>query len=253
MAQAVHGSPIQEVEGETKALSTTAGYLALLPLFQEVKLYCATQWRLALSPRLAAVSYYNAAAGTFTHYTAQAIDRVSTTHVPLDAMAVADMLYLGFTEPALGAYFTIDGTNKNAEAATLDVEYCSTAQVLNGSQIVTAIAFTDVAGDSDGTATTGATLNVSGVYTWTLPTALKRSPLLGITTEQLYWFRFKPSAILSATVDIIEIIPVYRNANYAYMEPGVEYQFALNLAKVGGFVVLATAGTPTLDVGWVKH
>ncbi len=213
-------------------------------------MYCVSQWRIAHSPKLLNVLYYTAATTTYTEYTAQATDKATTTHVPLDGMLATDYLYLGVTEPVLGFAFTIDGTNKNAEAATLDWEYCSTA-VAPGATI----AFTDVAGDSDGTDTTGATLNVSGAYTFTLP-AVKRSTLGTAGTPlygKCYWMRFKPSATLSATIDIQSIIPIYQNANYGYREPGIEYTWTINESKTGGYVLLATAGTPTLDITWLRH
>jgi len=249
MAQAVFGSPLQSVEGETKSLSTTAGYIALKPGFHEVKLYCASAWRLALSPRLVHAVVYD---GTnYTEYVQNVIDRSSSTHLPLDGMTTSQKLYLGFSEPALGAYFDLHATNVNAVAATLDVEYCSTAVDLGAS-----IAFTDVASDSDGTDSGGATLAQDGVYTWTLPTAWKRSSL-GTSQAPLFskcwWIRATPSTTLSATIDVEEIIPVYKNVNYAYMEAGIEYNFSLNLAEVGGFVVTAAAATPTLNVSWIRH
>ena len=117
-------------------------------------------------------------------------DRSSSTHVPLDALGTSDYVYLGFSEPALGVYIDV-GTNVNATAATLDVEYCSTAAGVGST-----IAFTDVAGDSDGTTSGGATLAQDGVYTWTLPTAWKPS-YLGTAAAPLFsycwWIRFAPS------------------------------------------------------------
>jgi len=255
MAQAVFGSPILALEGEQASLTTTASYLLLKPGFHEVKLYSASQWRMALSPALLHCLYYTAATGVYVDYKTQATDRVSTTHVPLDAMLATDYLYLGTSDPVLGYYFNLDLTNFNDNAATLDMEYCSTAVALGAT-----LAFTDVAGtDADGTDTAGDTLKKPGVYTWgTTPTpdsTWKRStlgthaaPLYG----KCYWIRFKPSATLSAAVDIIDLIPVYINTNYAYMEAGVEYEFSLNVAKVGGFLLKGTA-TQTLDVTWVRH
>lgn len=250
MSTAVFGSPLRAVEGETLALTTSAQHVAVKPGFQEVKLYCLAQWRLALSPKLLHCLYYNAAAATYTEYVQQATDRVSTTRVPLDLMLTTDILYLGFSEQARGIYVDM-GSNVNAIAATLDVEYCSTAVALGAS-----IAFTDVAGDSDGTTSGGATLAQDGIYTWTLPTAWKESTLGTYAIplfSRCWWIRFLPSATLSATVDVNEIIPVYQNTNYAYMEPGLAEEFSLNLAKVGGLVALATSGTPTLDITWIKH
>jgi hypothetical protein len=247
MAYAVFDSPSLALEGENKTLSTTAGYIAVNPGFHEVKLSCPESWRLALSPKLLHCLYYNGT--TYTEYTSSVTDRLSTTHLPLDAMANTHYVYLGTTDPILGVYVDV-GSNVNAEAATLDVEYCSTA-IARGATI----AFTDVAGDSDGTDSGGATLAQDGAYTWTLP-AVKES-VLGTFAAQIFskcfWMRFKPSAALSATVDVNEIIPIYKNTSYAYMEAGVEYQISLNTAKVGGLVVASAAGTPTLNVSWVKH
>lgn len=249
MAQAVFDSPVHSVEGETKTLSTTAQYIAVKPGFHEVELHCLSQWRLALGPKLVHALFYPA---EFNPDDVQKVtDRVATTYMSIGGMVTVDYVYLGFSEPALGVYFDMVAGSVNAEAATLDVEYCSTPVDLGQ-----AIAFTDVAGDSDGTTSGGATLAVDGVYTWTLPSAWKRSTL-GTANIPLYskcyWIRFKPSGILSATISIAEIIPVYQNVNYAYMEPGVVYPKALNVAQIGGMVVLATSGTPVLDVNWIKH
>lgn len=249
MAQSIYGVPLKAMEGETKALSTTAGYLAIKPGFSEVKMYCATAWRLALSPKLLHALYYAAAAGTYTEYVQLVTDGSSSTHMPLDAMLTTDIVYLGTRAPVLGFYIDV-GTNVNAVTATLDVEYCSTAVALGAT-----IAFTDVAGDSDGTTSGGKTLAQDGVYTFTLPSIVE-SYLGTYATPRFtkcYWIRFKPSAQLSATLDLNEIIPVYKNANYAYMEAGQEYQFSIDQADVGGFVVLATSGTPTLNVSWIRH
>lgn len=251
MATATFGSPLLEVEGETASLTTTASYLLVKPTFHEVKLYSASQWRMALSPKLLHVLFYDTGAGTYTDYTTQATGRVSTTHVPLDAMPNDDYLYMGTSEPVLGYYFNMDGSNFNDNPATLDMEYSSTA-------VPGVLAFTDVAGsDSDGTDVGGDTLKQDGVYTWgTAPGTSWVRTTLGTKNAPLYtkcyWIRFKPSATLSATVDIVDLIPVYVNTNYMYMEAGVEYQFSINTAKVGAFLFLGTA-TQTLDVGWVKH
>lgn len=255
MAQAVFGSPLLAVEGETASLTTTASYLLLKPGFHEVKLYSASQWRLALSPSFLHVLFYDKSADTYTEYRKQATDRDNATHVPLDAMAIDDFLYLGTTEAVLGYYFNMDGSNFNEVAAALDMEYCSTAVASEAT-----LAFTDVGGsDSDGTDVGGDTLKQDGVYTWgTTPTpdlTWKRSTLGTYEAplySKCYWIRFKPSSVLSATVDIIDLIPVYINSDYAYMEAGIEYQFSLNVAKVGGFVLKGTA-SQTLDVSWVKH
>lgn len=249
MAIATFEKPVIAEEGEQASLTTTASYLLFKPNFDAVTLYSASAWRLAFSPALLNCLYYDASAGTYTNYKTEATDRVSTTHVQLDAMPTTDYLYLGFSEPALGIYIKVDDTNKNTNTATLDVEYCSTA-VAPGATI----AFTDVAGDSDGTSAS-ATLTQNGVYTWTLPTAWVRSslgtagvPLYGVC----YWLRFCPSATLSATVDLVDIIPVYKNDNYAYKEASVTYVYSIAPSENSGFVLKGTT-TQTLNVDWLKH
>lgn len=249
MAGESRAAPLKALEGETKTLATSAGYIAVKPGWHEVKMYCTSQWRLAQSPALLHCLYYNGT--TYTEYRTEGTDRLSTTHVPLDGMTTSHMLYLGFSEPALGVYIDM-GTNLNANAADLDVDYSSTA-VAQGATL----AFTNVAGDSDGTQTGGDTaLGQDGVYTWTLPSAWVRTTLGTHATPlytKCYWIRIVPSATLSDPTDLNEIIPVYQNTSYGYMEPGMEYQWAFEPTKTGGFVVLASAGTPALDVTWIKH
>ena len=250
MATHTWDRPLIRQEGESVTLGDgTLHYLAVRPGFDGVIMFCDTAWRRALAPALLHVVYYDATDGSYANYRTQATDRTASTHVPLDAMATDDYLYLGFSDPALGVYIDV-GDNANDEAATLDVEYCSTA-VAQGATI----AFTDVAGDSDGTDDAGDTLKQDGVYTWTLPTAWVRSTL-GTHDSPLYtkcyWIRFKPSATLSTTVDLVEIIPIYRNTTYSYQAASTSYVDQLNYNKVGGFLF-----TGTLDkivyITWLKH
>ena len=313
MATAVFGSPIKKVFGEQVSLTTTAAHLLYQPTYHEAKLYCPTAWRMGIAPKISGVKV-GVVAGTFTDYTAQAIDRVATTHVPLDAMATTSYLYLGTTEPTRGFYFNVDGSNKNDEAATLDWEYCydisdgtylkltgtvsgaltvgetvtgqtsgATAVVVQSNAaniIVKSMAgsfalledvdgaaetcddvsaidkvargtafWTDVASDSDGTDVAGDTLKQDGLYTFTLP-AVVNGFVTNLGTG--HWYRFAPSAALSATVDLVDIIPACDTVNYAFMEAGVEYQFALNVAQNGAFE-FDHVGSDTLNVTWIQH
>lgn len=250
MATQTWDKPLIAQEGETVTLASDhADYLAVKPGFDGVIMYCASAWRRALAPALLHVLYYDATDGSYTNYRAHATDGLSTTHVPLDAMPTADFLYLGFSEPVLGVYIDV-GANVNAEAATLAVKNCTTA-VAQGATI----AFTDVTGDSDGTDNAGATLGQDGAYVWTLPTNWVRSTLGTYASplySKCYWIQIAPSATLSATVDINEIIPIYKNASYAYMEAATSYVDQLNYTKVGGFTLKGT-GAHTLNVSWLKH
>lgn len=303
MATAVFNSPIKSFKGETKTLSTSAQVVAVEPGYHEVNVYCPSQWRLALAPRLNYV-FYNTGT-TYTDYTEYAVDKSSSTHVPLDAMPATDYLYMGFSGKTRGVKFDI-GTNEQNEAAALDVEYgngqqttltaaitaAATSCVVSSATGFPGTAFTakidnedvtvsnvvgttvtigraagavahgigakftcmfhDVADDSDGTNVVADTLQVDGNYTWTLPSVwIPSFNINGISST--YWIRFKPSATLDATTDIDEITPLAPVASYAYMEAGISYQFSINTEKVGALEVLATAGTPTLDISWIQH
>ncbi len=244
--------PLRAIEGETLALTTTAAYASVLPEAREVLLYCSTAWRLALCPALRACVYYDASVDLYTPYLTDVTDKSSSTHLPLDAMQTGDYVYLGFSDRVLGFYIDMS-SNVNAEVASLDVEYSSTAQVRAGQAVTTAAAFTDVAGDSDGTATSTVTLSKDGVYTFTLlsKSAWKRTAIDKVSNEELIWIRFCPSAALSATVDINEIIPVYQNTSYGYMQAAIEYSIPFDPKYVGGILGVHTS-TGTLNLSWIK-
>ena len=227
---------VKQSYGETVSMTTTAAHLAVPRGYTEIKHYATAPYRLGHAPSLEKVFYYVAATGAYNDYTDQARDRGSTTHVPLDGMLTTDILYMGFSACPRGVYLDI-GSNVNAEPATLDVEY------------YTGSAWTDVAADSDGTTSGGATLAVDGLYTWTLPASVETT-INGI--RGLQWIRFKPSATLSATVDITEIIPACRDTNYGYYEGGVEYHYPVDNQQIGAIETDMAAGSATLNVTWIR-
>jgi hypothetical protein len=247
MAVDAWDSTIFGLEGESWSIGTTTTYLALLPNFREVKCYCAADWRLGLCPKLVHAVFYNATAGTYTEYVQSVTDRSTSTHLPLDAMIATDILYLGTSDQVAGFKIDLNATNKNANAATLDWEYCSTAGVVG-----TDPTFTDVAGDSDGTASGGATLAQDGVYSFTLPACVRSVLRSAPNTTMCYWYRFKPSTTLSATIDVEEITPIPRNTNYGYMTSGIEYNIHLDLAHVGGLVANHATTSATVYVSWIR-
>lgn len=224
--------------GETVSMTTTAAHLAAPQGYTEIKHYSASAHRLGLAPSLEKVFYYLASGTSYTDYTDNARDKSTGTHVPLDGMVATDYLYMGFSEMPRGAHFTIDATNKNDNAATLDVEYW------NGT------AWTDVAGDSDGTDVgPGDTLKQSGLYAWTLPSSVEYT-VNGVSG--LHWIRFTPSATLSATVDVHFITPACIDTNYGYFEAGQEYEYRFDTGKVGAIETDMAAGSATLNVTWGK-
>jgi hypothetical protein len=248
MATESIGQPVRRVYGEQVSLTTTAAHVGFRPGYKEVLIYCPSAFRMSICPKLAAVFKYTAATTTYTDYSAYATDRLQAdaTRVPLDAMAAADELYLGTTAPTRGFYFDL-GDSLNANAASLDWEYCSA--ITAG-----AATFTDVAGDSDGTLTGTETLSQDGLYAFTLVTdaTIKKGVVTNLGSRSLYWYRFGPSATLSATTDIYNIYPAADTVNYGHFRGGVEYQFNLNVSEDGAFEFDHT-GTATLDITWVRH
>ena len=315
MAVETISRPTTKLFGETVSLTTTAAHLLYRPTYQQALMYCASDWRCGLAPKLATVKYYNGS--TYTDYTSQATDRDAATHVPLDAMTTAHTLYLGVTGATRGFYFNLDVTNLNAVAASLDFEYLydtakpgylkitgtvsaaltvgetvtgqtsgvtathvyddgstyiivknmSGGRFVIGEDIdgaaqtcddITAIDpvtpgtgyFTDVGTDSDGTLTGTETLSQDGLYAFTLPAVTR-----GILTNlggPLYWYRFTPSATLSATIDVIDLIPACDTTDYGYMQGGSVYQVSLN-SEVNGAFEFDHTGTDTLNITWGRH
>jgi len=243
MATPTFGSPLKKVYGEQASLTTTASHLLFRPNYHEVMCYCASRWRMGIAPRLANVQKWSATA-LIANYTAEATNRDDATHVALDAMGTTDILYLGFTDKVRGFYINVDDTNFNDNAAAAVVEYCSAISAGVGT-------FTSVASGTDGTDTAGDTLKQDGLYSFTLP-AVVRGAITALDNTPLYWYRFKTTGTLSATVDLIDIIPACDTVNYAYMEAGTSYQFSLNVAQNGAFEFDHTS-SDTLDVSWIQH
>ena len=93
-----------------------------------------------------------------------------------------------------------------------------------------------------------------GVYTFTLvtPAISTLGTSAAVIYDKCYWYRFTPNKTISSPIDINEIIPVYKNTNYGYREPGIEYSWSIPTNRVGGFVLVGST-TQTLDVTWIKH
>lgn len=234
--------PIYETKAEAQLTlsSTVPQYIARQPGFRYVDMYGSAAFKWQPTPGITVVLYYTGATGVYKglteRYKDYVTDKVSTTHMPLDAMLTGDKVYLCLTDTITGLYITIDGTNKNAIDATLDVEYW------NGT------AWTDVANDVDATKTGNATLNKTGAYTFDVPSDAETT-VNGITGR---WIRFNPSTTLSATIDIIEIIPICKGANYLIVPATTRHRENLHFVKASGIQVLSVTATPTLDITWLR-
>jgi len=251
MPQSTYDRPIKEVYGEVIALTTTASHQALRKGFHAIKGFHSAEWRLGVAPKLLNCLFYNGTTGAYSDHTANVTDGSSSTHAALDGMTTSDYLYLGFSGPTRGFYIDMGSNVNAATTSTLDMEYCSTA-VAQGATI----AFTDVAGDSDGTSSGNVTLAVDGLYSFTLPTAWVPSTL-GTSAApyqgKCYWIRFTPNKTLSTPLDINEIIPAARTTNYDYCEANVTNIYHLNLSEIGALEYKITSDTGNMHLTWIKY
>lgn len=119
-----------------------------------------------------------------------AIDGDATTTISISLNA-GQYFYVG-SRRAFGRLTFDFGGTVNANAATMTVQYVDGA---NNWQTLTI---------SDGTASGGATWAQDGTITWTIPADWDSNGLVG--TTRMYWVRLTPSANLTASVVINEIM-----------------------------------------------
>ena len=246
MAGATYSVPIQDLFGETATLATTlatAGVINTKNGYRGLQFYCASDWKLLLTPRLAYVVFYDASATSYTNYTANALDRDATTDVTLGAMTTSDYLYIFTPEVIGGLDIDMDATLVNALAADLDVEYYKST------------GWTDVAGDSDGTKTATETLSQDGLYTWTAPTDAVVLPASASVNNisGLYGIRFTTSATLTANTAINGLVAIHKGTDYVIYQAGNTEVLTYDNDHVGGLQFLSVSGTPTLNIGWIKY
>lgn len=130
---------------------------------------------------------------TGVDFTAVVTDANTATYQDVGAMQSGGAIWLGFTQPVGSVTFTI-GTG-NANASTLSAKYTSSVGLLA------------VSGLSDGTASAGKTLAVSGALTFAVPADWRpTSPGIGNSNyPPLYWLKLEVNNTLSGTCQLEEI------------------------------------------------
>ncbi len=249
MATPTYTVPIQDFYGEDAITldSSTVGYINTLNGFRGAKVYCASSWKLHLTPRIHYVLFYDAGADTYTDYTANALDKDDTTDVTLGAMIATDYLYIFTPDVISGLGIDMDASAVNATTATLDMEYYKST------------GWTNVSSDSDGTDSTGtetgATLEQDGIYTWTAPTDAVILPASAAVNNisGLYGIRFTPSATLTAATAINGLVAIHKNSAYSWVQAGDTETFTYDNDEVGGLQYLSVSGTPSLYITWLRY
>ncbi|MDP2662624.1 MAG: hypothetical protein Q8R28_18050 [Dehalococcoidia bacterium] len=222
-------------EGESLSLTTARLYTQRYPWAREAQIYVPVESRFLVCPALYQALFYDDSAGTYTEIGPNITDRDSGTTGSVTAMTSADELYLFPATPQRirGFYVNVDGSNVNANASTMTVNYW------NGT------AWADTSA-TDGTASGGATLAQDGEVLWTLPSD-EAVHTTGVNGIKGYIYQIVVSATLSADTAIEELILLHQNVNYDYLQPGVS---TYNADRSGGFVLLVDAGTATARANW---
>lgn len=144
------------------------------------------EWVSSANPSAFAKSVDNES--NFTSYLTEVTGTGVASLGALDTSANGDRFYIGYSVPFHGVTLTMDGSNVNGNAAILAAEYW------DGSAWVTL----DI--DSDGTASSGATLAQSGDIKWGIPRDWAKKSLGTLGT--LYWVRLNVSAVLSNPTNV---------------------------------------------------
>jgi len=192
---------ITKIRGETITLATSRTFATVRgipPGFNVLELEAPSATIEAVTvgfgPRIKAVYFYDASAGTWRDDTAAATDRNPASLVDVSVMQTADRLYIGTTRRAEGYAIDVIGTN-GAGTANAVYEY------------PLGTVWTDLSA-TDGTDST-ATFDQDGLVTWTVPTtngwtARMLKDVAGESvpppeTDRLYWTRMRPSAAITDT------------------------------------------------------
>jgi len=177
---------------------------------------------------------------TFTDYTTYATDKSTSTDVDLSSLSTAangDYWYVTSKKPFGGVICDVDSVNSNASVQS---GYFWTGTEWASLSI------------TDGTANGGACFAQDGMIYWTVPTNWKRITFNGQPDE--YVARFQVSAALDAatTLNSVAIVPAaVATLPFGYFAATTDYTFGIDPNKSGG-VAFYIAGTPTINVTWIK-
>lgn len=236
--------------------------------FDEVQLYSADDFRVALVAKVEEILFYDASESAGSRWTnllnanRALVNRTFTggTGTVLDSWATADFLYIATTKQHLGFDWQMTASVHAGDDSTLTMEY-SKSDVTFAATAIT-----------DGTKVGSKTMGKDGnVDIGTLPTDWTKQDLSAIlddetdnpvpTRKKLYWVRFDVSVELDSDVEIEALIPYHHttakeaNAGAAFKgQKTVTYSFRRG-KSVGGLEMseVATNGSKTVDANWITH
>lgn len=255
MATPTYPVGLHRNQGEQLSLSTTIAILGIPPDYHQAKIYVPlTAFRLHINPAIKAVRFYDASASAGARWLDEwrnTTDRDTATGTGSDmnSMTTSDFLYMCFEEPVGGVRATIG--NANANAGTMTATYRKNDDTWATLTI------------TDGTASGGAPIAVTGNITWTTPTDWKRTSLdvntgifanteLDAPGTEGHWVRFAISAAADSTTSITELASINRDTSRGYYYAGIEYYISFDLRKAGSIEAILASGTDTMDITWMR-
>lgn len=224
--------------GEIVTGATTAALATVTqkpPWAHIAKVTVSTDSNYLFCPELRKVWLYENGAGSYTDLIDNAKDKNTSTKVILDSFADDDYLYIAADEPFRGIAVDVSAANGTASVITVDLS--------DGDGT-----WTD-SSDTDGTISSGKTLAVDGLITWTIPTTWLPDTVNGM--EKLYWVRISVSSTLDSEVELDSLTLLNRETVGASIETATGGEVEILMGGKGGLEFTAAAGTPANAIQWL--
>lgn len=222
-------------------VSTTVTYVLLDSDAEEVEMYCTSDFRMKMSPRIRTAWFYDNSATSYgdgatanVNAADELQDKDTAAALTLNDMQTDDYVYLILDEPCVG--FDVDVGNANGNASTMTVSY------YNGS------AFAD-ASATDGTASGGATLAQDGAVTWSQPSDEAKTT---INNHEGYVYRISVSAALDSSVTVLQAQALSRRTATP-RKLGTYHRFMVDRSAVAGLELDRASGSGTLNLHYLKY
>ena len=226
--------------GTGTALTTTPVFIQLPNDTKRVKLVprnfsTAVAVQVMLNPYVSVLKTVDDSV-SFTDYSKDAQDAATATLVTLSSLSTAangDYLYVGAHVPFRGLNATV--VDANGVASVMTAVYSQIGDVW------TALTITD------GTASGGATVAVTGNITWTVPTDWVKKLVGG---REMYWVRFQVSVALDSSTTLSSLLAMNQSTAPWDIISGEKEEFKLHKGPggVGCIEARTDAGTANLIV-----
>ena len=224
--------------GEVVTGATTAALATITqkpPWAHKAKVTVSTDSNYLFCLELRKVWLFENGASSYTDLIDNAKDKSTATKVILDSFADDDYLYIAADEPFRGIAVDVSAANGTSSVITVDLS--------DGDGT-----WTD-SSDTDGTISSGKTLAVDGLITWTIPSTWLPDTVNGL--ENMYWVRISVSSTLDSEVEIDSLTLLNRETVGASIETVTGGSVSIPMGGKGGLEFTSAAGTPANAIQWL--